>query len=87
MQLEAKKFLYDIQRATDLLAQFTAGRTFADYERDAMLRYAVERGLAIIGEALSQLAKSQCCASGARQPIPQHHCVSQRPGSCLRGRR
>ena len=58
MRLEARKFLYDIQHASDLLEQFTAGKTFTDYQQDAMLRYAVERGLAIIGEALSQLAKA-----------------------------
>ena len=57
MQLEAKKFLYDIQHAADLLAQFTAGKTFSEYQNEPMLRLAVERGLAIIGEALAQLAK------------------------------
>jgi uncharacterized protein with HEPN domain len=57
MRLEAKKCLYDIQQAVDLLAEFTAGKTFADYERDAMLRAAVEREFEIVGEALSRLAK------------------------------
>jgi len=57
MRLEAKKFLYDIRHAADLLAQFTAGKKFTDYQQEPMLRLAVERGLAIIGEALSQLAK------------------------------
>jgi len=58
MQLETRKYLYDIQRALALLSEFTAGRTFADYARDAMRRAAVERELEIIGEALAQLAKS-----------------------------
>ena len=57
MRLEAKKYLFDIQKATNLLAQFTAGRELADYLRDAMLRAAVERQFEIIGEALTQLAK------------------------------
>lgn len=57
MRLEAKKYLYDIQQAAELIASFTAGKTFADYERDAMLRAAVERQFEIIGEALSQLAR------------------------------
>ena len=57
MKLEAKKYLYDIRQAVALLNEFTAGRSFADYERDAMLRSAVERKFEIIGEALSQLAK------------------------------
>ena len=57
MKLEAKKYLYDIRQAVALLNEFTADRSFADYERDAMLRSAVERKFEIIGEALSQLAK------------------------------
>ena len=57
MRLEAKKYLYDIRQAADLLAAFTAGRVFADYEADAMLRAAVERQFEIIGEALAQLAR------------------------------
>jgi uncharacterized protein with HEPN domain len=57
MQLEAKKYLYDIQQAANLLARFVDGKTFADYEADQMLRSAVERQFGIIGEAMSQLAK------------------------------
>ena len=57
MRLEARKYLYDIQRAADLLTEFTTGKTFADYERDAMLRAAVERQFEIIGEAMAQLAR------------------------------
>ena len=58
MKLEAKKYTYDIQHALGLLQGFIAGKSFADYERDAMLRAAVERELGIIGEAMSQLAKT-----------------------------
>ena len=57
MRLEARKYLYDIQHAADLLIEFTTGKTFVDYERDAMLRAAVERQFEIIGEAITQLAK------------------------------
>jgi uncharacterized protein with HEPN domain len=57
MRLEAKKYLFDMRQAGALLAQFTAGKGFADYAGDAMLRAAVEREFEIIGEALGQLAK------------------------------
>lgn len=57
MRLEAKKYLHDIRQAADLLVKFTAGKQFADYERDAMLRAAVEREFEITGEALVQLAR------------------------------
>ncbi len=57
MRLEAKKYLYDIQQAASLVAQFTAGKDFADYQREAMLRLAVERAFGIVGEAMSQLLR------------------------------
>ena len=57
MPPETKKYLEDIARAAELVAQFTAGKTFADYMQDPMLRAAVERQFEIIGEALVRLAK------------------------------
>ena len=57
MRLEAKKYLYDVAEAARLVAGFTAGKTFADYEGNAMLRSAVERQFEIIGEALAQLVR------------------------------
>lgn len=57
MRLETRKYLYDIQEAADLAVQFTSGRTFADYQRNPMMRLAVERAFSIIGEALGQLAR------------------------------
>ena len=57
MRLEAKKCLYDIQQSADLLSQFVSGKQFSDYQREPMLRLAVKRGLTIIGQALSKLAK------------------------------
>ena len=57
MRLESRKYIYDVQEAARLAATFTAGKTFEDYEQNAMLRLAVERAFAIIGEALAQLAR------------------------------
>jgi uncharacterized protein with HEPN domain len=57
MQLEARKYLFDIKQAADLLAAFVNGKHFADYQRDAMLRSAIERQFELVGEAVSQLAR------------------------------
>jgi len=58
MRIESKKYLYDIAHAAELAIGFVAGKSFADYEADPMLRSAVERQLEIVGEGLAQLAKT-----------------------------
>lgn len=57
MRIESKKYLYDITHAAKLAMEFIAGKTFAGYEADPMLRSAVERQVEIAGEALAQLAR------------------------------
>jgi len=52
MQLESKKYLYDILQAGKDLERFSDGKVFADYETDALLRSATERKFEVIGEAL-----------------------------------
>jgi len=56
---DVRKYLFDISRACRRLGKFTAGRTFADYQSDEMLRSAVERQFEIIGEALNQALRQE----------------------------
>jgi len=65
MRLEARKYLYDIKQAADLLGEFTAGKQFTDYMENSMLRAAVERKFEIIGEALSKLSKADSAIASA----------------------
>ena len=56
-QPDARTFLFDIQRACQLIAQFTLGTTLPKYAADLKTRSAVERQLEIIGEALGQMLR------------------------------
>ena len=54
MKTTLKKRLLDALNACRAIQSFVADRTFAEYERNQMLRSAVERQFEIIGEALNQ---------------------------------
>lgn len=54
---KSAKLLEDMRRAASDVLGFAAGRSLADYTSDALLRYAVERGLEVVGEALTQLER------------------------------
>lgn len=57
MQRDPRAYLHDVRQAAQHVLAFTTGKQFADYERDILLRSAVERQLEIVGEALTQLAR------------------------------
>jgi hypothetical protein len=58
MPPEIAKWLHDVITACTLLEDFTRGKSFADYQADALLRADVEREFITIGEALTQALNS-----------------------------
>ncbi len=61
MTEKSEKYLSDILMAIDLIAEFTTGIDFTSYENDRKTQSAVERQLAIIGDALNQFKKIEPC--------------------------
>ena len=58
MDLEIKKYLFDIQESIDSIENYLGDkRDFTAYNADKMLRRAVEREFEIIGEAMSRIEK------------------------------
>jgi uncharacterized protein with HEPN domain len=49
-----RAYLWDIEQAAGDIQAFTQSKRLSDYEKDAMLRAAVERKFEVIGEALAQ---------------------------------
>jgi uncharacterized protein with HEPN domain len=54
---DPKSLLWDACDAANAIAVMTAGKTFAEFAGDIVLRSAVERQFEIVGEALAQLAR------------------------------
>jgi len=58
MQLEIKKYLFDIRESIESIEKYLGDkRDFSIYLADKMLRRAVEREFEIIGEAMSRIEK------------------------------
>ena len=57
MQLDTKKYLYDIKLASEKISRFVESKNYQDYETDDLLKSGVERQFEIMGEALNQLSK------------------------------
>lgn len=71
MSPDARKFLWDAIGAARLALSFVQGRSFDDYQTDAMLRSAVERQLFIIGEALGRLRQIDPATAARIQDLPR----------------
>jgi uncharacterized protein with HEPN domain len=67
LQRDPKSVLWDAREAADVIASITAGKNFADFDGDIVLRSAVERQFEIVGEALAQLTRLDA-ATAAKVP-------------------
>jgi hypothetical protein len=66
MRLEAKKYLFDIQRAAALIAEFTSGLSLEEYQTRPMVRAAVER----------EFERPDDSELGSGKPAPSRGCPS-----------
>jgi uncharacterized protein with HEPN domain len=57
LRRDPNSLLWDAREAAGVIATIAAGKTFDDFDRDIVLRSAVERQFEIIGEAFAQLAR------------------------------
>ena len=58
MNNKIKKYLFDIKESIDSIESYLGEkRDFKDYQKNKMLRRAVEREFEIIGEAMNQIHK------------------------------
>ena len=55
MRRDPKSLLWDAREAAAAIDTMTAGKSFADFDCDLVLRSAVERQFEILGEALNRL--------------------------------
>lgn len=69
MKEKARKYLHDMLRSIDLIESFVANTAdFDSYSKDLKTQSAVERQLAIIGEALNKFRKEEPAISFESEP-------------------
>lgn len=71
MDVDAAKLVWDAQQALLRIERFIQGRDFAAYQRDELLRSAVERQFEILGEALNQLSRVDADTAGKIPELPR----------------
>ncbi len=70
MAREAGQRLLDVIAACEAIQEFVSGKIFADYEKDHLLRSAVERQFEIVGEALNHAGRVNSTLAAR---IPEFH--------------
>lgn len=57
MQLEIKKYLFDIKQSIEEIETYLKDKTYEDFVQGSIIQSAVERKFEIIGEALNRIKK------------------------------
>lgn len=57
MNVQTKKYLFDILYSINLISDFIQGMNFLEYEKDLKTKNAVEHQLGIIGKAVNKFSK------------------------------
>jgi uncharacterized protein with HEPN domain len=71
MPRDARAFVWDAQRAIELIRRFVESKSWTEYETDVLLRSAVERQVEIVGEALNRLSKADPAAAARIGDLPR----------------
>jgi uncharacterized protein with HEPN domain len=73
--VEDASFLWDMLMSAIMVTAFVEGRTLEEYERDILLKSAVERQIEIIGQAARRVSRE---FQNAHPEIPWQKIVAQR---------
>lgn len=70
---KTEKLLLDIRISCEEIIEFTAGKTFEDFQTDRLLQLAIERIFEIIGEAMNRLLRED--PEGLEAKIPEYQAI------------
>ena len=76
MRRDPNSLLWDAREAAAVIATIAAGKTFDDFDRDIVLRSAVERQFEIIGEAFAQSRQRLAIFKRRRRIVANSVCRS-----------
>jgi len=71
MPTDPRTYIWEARRAAEQIGTFIAGRSWDDYQADAMLRSAVERQFEIVGEALNKLSRTDAAVAEGITDLPR----------------
>lgn len=71
MRRDPRAYLWDARQAAERVVQFVTGRTWEEYQADALLRSAVERQFEIVGEALNKLRQADARVAAEITDLPR----------------